>query len=300
MDPTPEMLPITRDLALAQGLTPWQWRSLVETGELTRLRRGVYVPVVATDDRALHAQRVAAELLPRTDHFAVSASAVALLELPNPYFQPWRRVPVRLAGPKSRPGRGIRHGTTAPIATPWGPSTDLIDTAVTVAMELPLPAALMVTDAVARQIADTQDRFVLASQNCRNSVRERLTRTSDNPALALANPAAESPAESFYRGHMILEGYTDPPCGVPRRGASGKQYFIDLLLDRLAIEVDGKVKYTDAQVLRMEKDREDDLRAAGTEFHRVWADDAFGEPVVEMQRLAAKREQMRQARRATG
>jgi hypothetical protein len=289
MDPSPELLPITRDLALAQGITPWQWRSLVETGELTRLRRGVYVRVVATEDRAIHAQRVAAELLPRTDHFAVSASAVALLELPNPYFRPWRRIPVRLAGPRSRPRRGIRHGTTAPITTPWGSCTDLIDTAVTVAAELPLPQALMVTDDVARRIADTKDRLVLASEECRNQVRRRLTLTADSSALLLANPAAESPAESFYRGHMILAGFPEPRCGVALRGASGRRYFADLVLDGLVIEVDGALKYRTVDDLREEKRREDDLRAMGHPFHRVPADDLFADPDTEMSRLRSAR-----------
>jgi hypothetical protein len=174
----------------------------------------------------------------------------------------------------------------------------LIDTAATIAAELPLPQALMVTDAVARRLAGTQDRFVLASERCRTEVRRLLTRNHDLPALRLANPAAESPAESFYRGHMLLDGYDDPPCGVPRRGASGKQYFIDILLERLAIEIDGLVKYTDLDALRDEKTREDDLRAAGHDFLRVWADELFADPAQQMRNLADKLERMRQSRLA--
>jgi hypothetical protein len=298
MEPTTDLTPITRAMALEAGMTPWQWRSLIESGSLERIRRGVYARVRARDDRAIHAQRVAAELLLRTDHFAVSTSAVALLGLPNPYFELWQKLPVQLAGPKSRPDRGVRRIDAAPIPTPWGPSTDLIDTAVLVAAELPLPQALMVTDAVARRLAGTTDRFVLASEPCRTEVRRRLTRNHDLPALRLANPAAESPAESFYRGHMILQGYTDPPCGVPRRGASGKQYFIDILLERLAIEIDGLVKYTDLDALRHEKTREDDLRAAGHDFLRVWADELFADPAQQMRNLADKLERMRQSRLA--
>lgn len=300
MDPSPQLIPLTRATALDRGISDWQWRALIDSGALTRIRRGVYVPLLATEDRAIHAQRVAAELLPRTDHFAVSTSAVALLGLPNPYFRPWRHLTVQLGGPKSRPKSAIRHMTSAPVITGWGPTTDLIDTAVTIACELPLPAALMVTDAVARRLADTEDRFFLASEACRNQVRERLTRTCDEPALRWANPAAESPAESFYRGHMILAGFTDPPCGVPRKGDSGSQYFIDILLGNLAIEIDGKVKYTDLEVLRSEKTREDDLRAAGHHFHRVWVEDLYEGPAREMSRLTAKHGQMRRTRQATG
>ncbi len=172
MDTTADLLPITRCMAITAGLTPWQWRTMIETGALVRVRRGVYVRVLATDDRAIHAQRVAAQLLPRTDHFAVSTSAVALLGLPNPYFRRWRNLPVQLGGPKSRPGRGVRRAEAAPIPTIWGPSTDLIDTAVTVAAELPLPQALMVTDAIARRLAATEDRFVLGSADCRCALQQ--------------------------------------------------------------------------------------------------------------------------------
>ncbi|MEI2784608.1 MAG: hypothetical protein V9E82_02740 [Candidatus Nanopelagicales bacterium] len=48
---------------------------------------------------------------------------------------------------------------------------------------------------------------------------------------------------------MILQGYEDPACGVPMRGASGNLYFLDLMLPGLAIEVDGKAKYLELGVL---------------------------------------------------
>ena len=273
------------------GMSAWQWRSLTQSGQLVRLVRGVYVQSIPSDDRLAYLQRVAAGLIKRSNHYAVGASALAVHDLPNPYFRKWTNLSVLLAGRKSRPDRGIRRATFAPVDSSWGPVTDLIDTAVTIAAELPLPQALMVTDAVSRRIADTTDRFELASERCRTEVRRRLTQTLDLSALRLADPAAESPAESFYRGHMMLRGIPEPRCGVPKRGRTGAQYFIDILLETLAIEVDGQIKYegpNGVQALIDEKRREDDLRATGLEFHRPFAKEIYADPAHEMDLLLDK------------
>ncbi|MEZ5184705.1 MAG: hypothetical protein R2720_03080 [Candidatus Nanopelagicales bacterium] len=282
--------PFTRRTALEAGMTAWRWRRAVESGQLQQLRYGVYCASIPAGDRERFCQRTAAALLRRTDHFAVGASALAIHDLPNPYFRRWTRLAVRLGGKKTRAEQQIQRAVAVPLPTPWGPVTDLIDTAEFLAAELPLPQALMVTDAVARRIADTEDRFVLASRRCRTEVRHRLTENLDLPALRLADPAAESPAESFYRGHMLDNGFPEPRCGVPVTGESGDQYFIDLLLDDLSIEIDGFIKYQDGdpRVLIAEKRREDDLRAVGHEFHRPFVEELYADPILEMRRLGAK------------
>lgn len=280
--------PFTRDDALRAGMNAWRWQNLVQSRQLVRLHRGVYAWAVPDDHRLAYLQRVTATLMRRSDHHAVGPSALAVHDLPNPYFKRWSRLPVMLAGKKSRPKRNIRRAAFAPIDSAWGSVTDLTDTAATIASELPLPQALMVTDAVARRLAGTPNRFELASERCRTEVRRRLTHTSDLPALRLADPAAESPAESFYRGHILVRGLPEPRCGVPVRAASGSQYFIDLLLEGLAIEVDGKGKYQDLEVLIAEKKREDDLRATGLRFHRPFVEDVYADPDREMDLLVAK------------
>jgi hypothetical protein len=287
--------PFTRADAMESGISAWQWHNLTKSGRLVRLHRGVYAQSTPSEDRLAYLQQVAARLLKRSNHYAVGASALAVHDLPNPHFKSWSRLPVQLGGRKSRPQRGIRRTRWAPIDSQWGPVTDLIDTAVTIAAELPLPQALMVTVAVARRIAETTSRFELASERCRTEVRRRLTEDSDLPALRLANPASESPAESFYRGQMILDKFPEPACGVPRRGASGAQYFIDLLLEGLAIEVDGRGKYTDLQILIDEKVREDDLRATGLTFHRPFVEDLYADPATQMRLLHDKQAEIRRS-----
>ncbi|MCB0897805.1 MAG: hypothetical protein H6528_07035 [Actinobacteria bacterium] len=282
--------PFTPREVLAQDITYRQWVRV--RAQLVRMRRGVYVTALGDDDRTRQSQRIAAELITRTDHFAMGTSAACLLGLPNPGFTPWDRIDVTIGGKRTRSARGVQRAVHAPIGTDWGPCTDLVDTAVTVAAELPLPQALMVTDAVARRLAGTKDRFVLASEKCRTDVRRRLTHAAGAQALELADPAAESPAESFYRGHMVQAGLPEPRCGVALRGASGKQYFADLLLDGLIIEIDGALKYRTVDDLREEKRREDDLRAMGHPFHRVPVDDLYADPAAEMSRLTRARSRL--------
>ena len=265
------------------GLALRQWRAAKR--DLQRIRRGIYAVRWAPDARLRHCQKVCAELLPRTNHLAIGASALAILDLPNPYFRSWDRVDVTVGGPKTRTSTGILRSRLDPIPTPWGPCTDLLDTAAHIAGELPLPQALMVTDAVARHLAGTTDRFWLASERCRTEVRRRLLEVANLPALRLADPAAESPAESFFRGHVLEAGLRDLKCGVPMKGASGDQYFVDLLIDGLIVEVDGREKYKNLQVLIAEKRREDDLRATGRGFHRSFVEDLYADPKAEVDRL---------------
>ena len=279
------------------GLSRYQWELALSQALLHKVRAGVYLAVLDADPRVRHCQMAAAAMKARSNYMACSGSALAILGLPNPYFRSWSQVPVTMAAPKSDLRANIRRSPGwAPIDTAWGPCTSGIDTAATIAAELPLPQALMVTDAIARLMAGVTpgqqmtnaQRIEVASEACRTEIRRRLTKYSDLPALALANPAAEAPSESFFRGHMVLQGYDDPACGVPMRGASGNLYFLDLMLPGLAIEVDGKAKYLDLGVLTEEKRREDDLRLTGLDFLRSWVEDLYEDPARQMAQLTQK------------
>ena len=297
------LLPFTSKQLLELDVTLRQWRLI--RPELEKLRRGVYVIRLGPDDSTRHAQKVAATLMTKTDHFAVGASAIVLNGLPNPYFKSWDKIEPQIAGKQTRSSRGILTSKAAPVPTPWGDTTDLIQTATTITAELPLPQALMVTDAVARRLAGVAPdehvtnakRIELASEQCRTEVRRRLTRYSNADALRLTNPAAEAPSESFYRGHMVLEGYDDPACGVPKIDAKGTYRFIDILLDNLAIEVDGDEKLQTLQNLRDEKEREDDLRLVGLDFLRPRVEPLYANPAAAMAQLAVKIDDVRLIRK---
>lgn len=280
-------------------MTLRQWREVKK--KLVRLSRGVYLVRRADDARTQHCQKVAGVLLTKTGHFAVGMSAVALLDLPDPPFFRWSDQPVLIGAARTRTSRGVMRTAASPIDTQWGPSADAVSTAVRIASERPLPEALMVTDAVARDLAGTNDRHELASKECRDRVRRRLTRDHDLPALALANPAADSPAESFCRGHLIGQGFTDPACGVPLIDARGKQRYVDILVGTFAIEVDGKGKYDSAEALAAEKRREHDLRLAHRLwFHRILVDDLYVDPDLIMAQLVLEEAEVRAMRRLAG
>jgi hypothetical protein len=270
---------------------------LIRKQRIHRLAYGIYAVAVPDDDRLSMCQLTHAQMLRKTDHFALGASAVAIHDLPNPYFRRWGRIPVTLGGPRSQPRRGIRRSTVVPVPSDWGAVIDLVDCARQIAAELPLPQALMVTDAVARRIAGTTDRFALASERVRLEVRRLLTEVLSVPALVRSDPAAESPGESFYRGHMLLTGLPEPRCGVPLLGRSGRRFFADMMLDGLIIEIDGLGKYQRGgpTVLIDEKRREDDLRAAGHDFHRAFVADTYADPQAAMREL---HDRLRWARRS--
>ena len=290
MDLTSEfgLRPFTRAQALGLGLTAWQWQQLVEQRRIQQLRHGVYVTRLAHDDLGRYQQKVGAGLMNRTNHVAFGDSAFAIHELPNPWFMSWERRPVLIGGQKSRRERGVSKLVgVAPSCSDWGPVTDLGTTATWAASALPLPQALMVVDVIAQRLADTRDRFVLSSEHCRSGVRLHLTNEVDLPGLRYADPAADSPAESYFRGHLIEAGVTGVGCGVPIKGATGNQYFADLVLGRLIVEVDGRGKYHTVQDLIDEKFREDNLREAGFDFLRVWVEDLYADPHREVHRFLA-------------
>lgn len=288
------LYPFTYSQARQVGITDREFRGIKP--ELTLLRRGVYVTRLADDGRTRHSQKVAGELLTKKGYFATGMSAVAMLGLPDPPFHRWDEQPVLLGAAKTRADRGVILNRSVPVLTPWGACTDAVTTAIDIASTEPLPEALMVTDAVARQLADTDNRLELASEDCRERVRRLLTEDHSHPALALANPAAEAPSESFYRGHMILEGYADPACGVPRIDAEGRQRYIDIQLENLAIEIDGDEKLQRQQDLVDEKEREDDLRLTGLHFLRARVIDIYANPGACMAKLARKVQQVRRLR----
>ena len=280
--------PFTRAQALDLGLTAWQWQQLVKQCRIHQLRHGVYVTRAADDDLGRYQQKVGAGLMNRTNHVAFGDSAFAIHELPNPWFMNWERRPVLIGGQKSRRDRGVSKLVgVAPLHSDWGPVTDLTTTAAWAASALPLPQALMVIDVIAQRLADTRDRFVLSSEHCRTGVHLRLNNEVDRPGLRYADPAADSPAESYFRGHLIEAGVTDLRCGVPVKGATGNQYFADLLFGRLIVEVDGRGKYRTVQDLIDEKFREDNLREAGFDFLRVWVEDLYADPDREVHRFLA-------------
>lgn len=278
--------------ALRAGLSARRLRLAKNIDGLRSLGGGRWVVLDADD--SIEQYKRAAEALHdgRQDVVLAGVTAAAWWDLPCP--DPggdWQELPMCLASAKPihnrrnliryrLGGRGVtqRHGLRV---------TDLPTTACDVARQLPTPQALIVVDAVARQLAGTSDRHLLRQEKRRAGIIDLLlahAAASPRPngartrrTLSFAHPAADSPPESYIRGHILEVGKPAPWVNPPMTGASGKQYWVDLYWPdtAIAIEIDGAVKYTDGEVLYEEKKRHDDLRAAGVNPLRWTAETVF-------------------------
>jgi len=105
-------------------------------------------------------------------------------------------------------------------------------------------------------------------------------------AIALADPCAESPFESWSRAWILRSGLPRPEVNVPVFGGSGRTYYGDFVWrrHRLIGEADGVGKYGDTaaairQALRAERARQADLEAGGWRVVR-WVTGDPGRSVV--------------------
>ena len=269
----------------------------VQRGDLIRVRHGVYrLAGGEPDSRQGHLDAVD-ELLERHPDAAlagVSAAACWDLPCPDPWGD-WRKLTPALCTPKRIRGPVRTLAVRNRVITKVGDrrATDLVTTAVDTAWQLPAPQALIVVDAVARRLAQTTDRSLLTSRKLRERVRSTLVaplaRQPQRPhrhriaqTLSWADPAADSPPESYLRGHILQAGLPPPSVNHPLTGASGKRYWVDLYWPETgrAIEIDGKVKYGEKNALYREKVRHDDLRAAGVDPLRWTAEDVFAHALL--------------------
>ena len=119
-------------------------------------------------------------------------------------------------------------------------------------------------------------------------------------ALEMASPRAESPAESFSRGHMLLAGIV--PLELQHRvfDADGVERRLDFLLaPGLAGEVDGMVKYDGPQGparLRGEKSRDLLLERVDVRPLRWTGVEVFRDPVAVVRLVGRTIAQHRAAR----
>jgi hypothetical protein len=116
-------------------------------------------------------------------------------------------------------------------------------------------------------------------------------------ALALADGRAESPLETRGRLALMDGGLPRPELQVELHGPRGRLARLDGWFQEaaVALEFDGKVKYTDprdgrdpAEVLWLEKRREDAVRELGVRFVRIADSDTVGPRRLQLvQRVAS-------------
>lgn len=165
------------------------------------------------------------------------------------------------------------------------PVTDLRTTLLDCLLDLPPLRSLITCDSLARILVRPQ-RFGAEAALARWKVEKdaldaRLAALSPRRwsrraarILDVVTPLAESPGESELRFHLLAAGIPDliPQYEVP---VQDRVYFLDLALggSYVGIEFDGRVKYTDNDVLYAEKQRQDELTRLGWNLVRVRTED---------------------------
>lgn len=299
-----------RDL-VALGISRTRIASAVRTGQLVRVRRGVFLAAGRWPDEpvARHLLRAAAEQSVLVAGAISHRSAALHWELPLPTVD-WATEPVWLTLPS---GGGFRSEcaerirlVVAPLPThqrlvaPAGyRMTTLARTAVDVARDLPLPEALMVLDAALRR----ETAGLLAQVRRRDLANPRLVAAARAPlaevasslprmrgvrrALPLAHPARESAIESLSFGHMVLAGLPLPDCQFPIATPMGTLY-PDFYWEQANLigEADGRIKYADSAAIIREKEREQVLRDQGFRIVRWLGKEIHLTPGLVMARIA--------------
>lgn len=175
---------------------------------------------------------------------------------------------------RTGPGRRIVRIAGLPV-------TDLRTTIVDCLLDLPPLRSLITCDSLARILTSPQ-RIDPSSALARwrqekNLIAEHLTGLSPRRGsrralriLDLVTPLAESPGESEVRFRLLAAGIPElvPQHPVP---VGERTYFLDLAVGGscVAVEFDGRVKYTDNTVLYQEKQRQDELTRLGWSVVRV-------------------------------
>ena len=282
--------PATMRLLLANGASVGLVRTQLESGNLLRLRRGVYLAASAwpPDAGDRHVVLARAEVVANPAAVISHQSAAQYWELPTPGFVAWSDRPVAVTFPAGRP-HSARSGTSEHHVADLPPEhltrdacgytvTTLARTAVDLARGLELPAALVILDAASRKLCERYvalpRRSDYANPRLAEAARDELRRVSRlrpgpglSSAVDLAEPARESAAESLSSGHFELAGLPRPRCQarlVTPRGTFYPDFYWEE--QNLVGECDGAVKYGRADAYEHEKEREQVLRDAG---HRM-------------------------------
>jgi hypothetical protein len=280
-------------LALRRGMSRTELRRLLRERRVVRLHRGWYANRLPRNARDLHGLRVEA-LLREYAGRAVACDASALIRLGLPTYQPdLERVHLALATPsmhRHRKADLVVH-SYAPAPEGLAPtSAGTVHPAVAMAAcGLADPRSFLVpADSGLRSGLVSQDelRLAVASLGRRRGVG------GVRAVLGWCDGRHETPGETLTAYVLRMTGLeVEPQFVVPGTAQwtpGGRGYRVDFRVagTRVLIEFDGRVKYSDAQVVWDEKLREDRLRSLGYEVVRLtWTD--LRDPGAVRARIAA-------------
>ncbi|GEM_PF-328358 len=293
------------DMARNAGLTSDDLARLIARGVIVRLARGVYArrdPSLAPPQRH---RRTALAIASRTPQ-AVLSHHSALLAHGLPVFAADLST-VHLTHRTDRRDRRRRgfvihradHTTTG---LPVGAGTVGVANAV-VQVGLANPLATLVAADAALHLAMTTSAEL---KTVASTFSGRPGRASVTAMLRHTDARAQSPLESLTRHALTTLGHTVTP--QVHVDTEGRGFDIDLVVDDIAVEVDGLSKYTAAldardpvEIIRAEKAREAALVRAGYHVLRLtWGEVVAGDGTVRYDNVDRLITTMRTHRRVTG
>lgn len=180
------------------------------------------------------------------------------------------------------------------------PVTTPLRTALDCACDLPVRCSLPVIDSALRMVTGAdryhrRGRGELSVAQARQLLEDMLTAQGSRrgvvrarAAISLADPLAESPGESLLRWAAAAAGLPQPVSQWEVAGPAGS-FWLDLAFPQAHVgwEFDGVGKYTQAQDLRSEKQRELHISRQGWSVHRfMWRDTRNPHRLVELARTA--------------
>lgn len=259
---------------------------MLRTGELARLRPGVYLRIdphrPLTPEEWIIARARALATTSREPPLFSHLTAAALHGLPvHAPLSP----KVHITLPPERPGAqslAVRHRGDIPcdqqVEHQGIRFTTLERTMADVARTTSFETAVCVLDAGLRPVTVPKPGAfdAAAAEERRERVREIVVQSAHGRAramraLAFADGRSQLPGESISRIRLNELGFARPDLQVAVEGPNGRAYFVDFGLDDVEAwgEFDGEQKYRDEamrsgltveQVLLREKQREDWIR----------------------------------------
>jgi Protein of unknown function (DUF559) len=280
----------------AAGISTERMRSLMRSGDLVRVRRGVYATRSAVawamgDPGRRHALLVHAVTMSvgrdsiASHYSAAQIHGLDLLKPPPPDVVTLTRPPVRRSN-RPRSDGIVFHAAALPaehVTKCWGAVvTTASRTVVDLARMLPFIDAVTVTDSALRLGKATKPELSRVVLACAQWPGVEVARR----AVAFADERAESVLESCARVVFAERGLEPPDLQVTFRG-EGFAYRGDFYWARYRTiaEADGMAKYENPQRARDQIRRDRLLRDAGYKVvHFTWRE-LFDTPVVVVARV---------------
>jgi len=265
------------DEALQAGYAPAEIRRHLRCGLWVRLRRNVYAESATVDaarrdpvsSHVLDCEAALRALQSDTvvgDESAALIHGITLLEPPQEVSLTTERPP--RSGSREMPGVRVYSATVPSSHRQWLrnlPLTTAARTLVDIARHRSFAEAVVAADFALHEGKVNPFEVTQVLEDCSTWPRiAKAVRVAE-----FADPACESPLESLSRVCFATEGLPAPQSQVWIAG-----YRADFLWEefRTIAEADGLSKYTEPEVLREEKRREDRLRELGFEVVRItWA-----------------------------